>query len=83
LILIRKCLGGKKETEGMSIQQVAEQFARFSRDAMAKGLLDEIGEQIFTTGKVRKALDKLFIEPPPKLIRLIRSIIKDDTIKPK
>ncbi len=71
-----------KETEGMSIQQVAEQFARFSRDAMAKGLLDEIGEQIFTTGKVRKALDKLFIEPPNILIRLMRSTIKDDTIKP-
>jgi predicted transport protein len=71
-----------KETEGMSIQQVAGHFARFSRDAMAKGLLDEIGEQIFTTGKVRKALDKLFTEPPNKLIRLIRSTIGDDTIKP-
>ena len=71
-----------KETEGMTIQQVAEQFARFSRDAMAKGLLDEIGEQIFTTGKIRKALDKLFREPPNTLIRLIRSTIRDDTIKP-
>ncbi len=71
-----------KETEGMSIQQVAGHFARFSRDAMAKGLLDEIGEQIFTTGKVRKALDKLFMEPPNTLIRLIRSTIGDDTIKP-
>jgi hypothetical protein len=30
---------------------------------MAKGLLNEIGEQIFTTGKIRKALNKLFIEP--------------------
>ncbi|MBL7135388.1 MAG: type I restriction enzyme HsdR N-terminal domain-containing protein [Candidatus Marinimicrobia bacterium] len=71
-----------KETEGMSIQQVAEQFARFSRDAMAKGLLDEIGEQVFTTGKIRKALDKLLMEPPNTLIRLIRSMIGDDTIKP-
>lgn len=71
-----------KETEGMSIQQVAEQFARFSRDAMARGLLDEIGEQVFTTGKIRKALDKLFMEPPNTLIRLIRSSIGDDTIKP-
>jgi len=71
-----------KETEGMTIQQVAEQFARFSRDAMAKGLLDEIGEQIFTIGKIRKALDKLFIDPPNTLIRLIRSTIGDDTIKP-
>ncbi|MBT9143677.1 MAG: hypothetical protein DDT32_01986 [Syntrophomonadaceae bacterium] len=71
-----------KETEGMSTQQVAEQFSRFSRDAMAKGLLDEIGEQIFTTGKIRKALDKLFIEPPNTLIRLIRLTVGDDTIKP-
>jgi len=71
-----------KETEGLSIQQVAGQFARFSRDAMAKGLLDEIGEQVFTTGKIRKVLDKLFTEPPNTLIRLIRSTIGDDTIKP-
>ncbi|MEA2066831.1 MAG: DUF5655 domain-containing protein [Thermotogota bacterium] len=71
-----------KETEGMTIQQVAKQFARFSRDAMAKGLLDEIGEQIFTTGKIRKALDKLFTDPPNTFIRLIRSAIGDDTIKP-
>jgi predicted transport protein/predicted type IV restriction endonuclease len=71
-----------KETEGMSIQQVAEQFARFSREAMAKGVLDEIGEEIFTTGKIRKALDKIFMEPPSSLIKLIRSAIKDETIKP-
>jgi hypothetical protein len=71
-----------KEVEGMSIQQVGEQFARFSRDAMARGLLDEIGEQVFITGKIRKALDKLFMEPPSALIRLIRSVIGDDTIKP-
>ncbi|MBL5980731.1 hypothetical protein NAAC61_00660 [Petrotoga sp. 8T1HF07.NaAc.6.1] len=71
-----------KETEGMSIQQVAEQFARFSRDSMAKGLLDEIGEQIFTTGKIRKALDKLFTDPPNTLIKLIRSTLEDDSIKP-
>lgn len=71
-----------EETEGMTIQKVAEQFERFSRDAMAKGVLDEIGEQIFTTGKIRKALDKLFLEPPNKLIRLIRSITGDETLKP-
>jgi predicted transport protein len=71
-----------KETEGMTVQQVAGQFERFSRDAMAAGLLDEIGEQIFTSGKVRKALDKLFVEPPSTLIRLIRSRIGDESIKP-
>jgi len=71
-----------KQTEGISTQQVAEQFARFSRDAMAKGILDEIGEEVFTTAKIRKALDKLLVEPPTKLIRLIRSTIGDTSISP-
>lgn len=71
-----------KEAEGMPVHQVAEQFARFSPDAMAKGLLDEIGEQVFTTGKIRKALDKLFVEAPNTLIRLIRSRLADENIRP-
>jgi hypothetical protein len=72
----------QKETKGMSIQQIAEQFLRFSRDSMAKGVLDAIGEQVFTTGKIRKALDTLFIDPPNTLIRLIRSTVRDNTISP-
>jgi hypothetical protein len=71
-----------KENKGMSIQQVAERFSRLSRDAMAKGVLDEIGEEIFTVGKIRKALDKIFMEAPNLLVRLVRSTIGDDTIKP-
>lgn len=71
-----------KETGGLSTQQVATQFAYFSRDAMAKGLINEIGEQVFTTRKIRKALDKLFMEPPNTLIELICSAIRDNTIKP-
>jgi len=71
-----------KETEGMSIQQIATQFARFSREAMARGVLDQIGEQVFITGKIRKATDKLFMDPPNSLIKLIRSVVKDDSIKP-
>jgi len=71
-----------KETEGMSIKQIATQFARFSREAMARGVLDQIGEQVFTTGKIRKAIDKLFMDPPNSLIKLIRSTVKDDSIKP-
>jgi predicted transport protein len=72
-----------KDNEGTRIEQIAELFYRFSRDSMAKGVLDEIGEQIFTVGKVRKALDKIFIDPPNTFIRLIRETIDDDTIKPK
>jgi len=71
-----------KESEGRSVQQIAEQFNRFSRDSMARGVLDEIGEQVFTTGKIRKVLDKLFLNPPAKLIRIIRSIVGDESIKP-
>ncbi len=71
-----------KESESRSIQQIAEQFNRFSRDAMARGVLDEIGEQVFTTGKIRKALDKLFLDPPGNLIRIIRSAIGDESLKP-
>jgi len=49
---------------------------------MEQGVLDKIGEQVFTTGKVRKALDKLFMDPPAHLIRIIRSAIGDEAIKP-
>jgi len=71
-----------KENKNMSIQQIAERFLRFSRDAMVKGVLDEIGKETFTMGKIRKALDKMFSEPPNAFVRLIRSTIGDDTIKP-
>ena len=47
----------------MSVPQIAEQLFRFSQDSMAKGVFDEIGEQIFTTAKIRKALDSLFLDP--------------------
>lgn len=72
-----------KETKGMTLHQIAEQFARFSRESMASHKLDEIGEQIFTTGKVRKALDKLSMDPPSTLIKLIRSIIGFKSITPE
>jgi predicted transport protein len=71
-----------KDSEGLTVQEIAEQFSRFSRDAMAKGVLDDIGEQIFTTGKIRKALDLLLMDPPNTLIRHIRQLLKDDSIKP-
>jgi predicted transport protein len=54
----------------------------FSKDSIATGVLDEIGERVFTTGKVRKALDKILLNPPDYLIKIIRSTIKDDSIKP-
>ncbi len=71
-----------KKSESRSVQQIAEQFKRFSRESMARGVLDEIGERVFTTGKIRKALDKLFLDPPSNLIKIIRSAISDESIKP-
>jgi predicted type IV restriction endonuclease len=71
-----------KENKGMSVQQIAERLSLLSRDSMAKGVLDEIGKETFTIGKIRKALDKIFTDPPNAFIRLVRSSIGDDTIKP-
>ena len=71
-----------EENKGMPVQQIAERFSRFSRDAMVKGVLDEIGTETFTMGKIRKALDKMFSEPPNAFVRLVRSTMGDDTIKP-
>jgi predicted type IV restriction endonuclease len=71
-----------KENKGMTASQIAERLSRFSRDSMTRGVLDEIGKETFTMGKIRKALDKMFAEPPNTLVRLVRSTIGDDTIKP-
>jgi predicted transport protein len=69
--------------EGISLEQVAEQFQRFSRDEMAKGTLDELGEQTFTDGKIRKALHKLVSEPPPALLKLVRNEAGDKSLRPQ
>jgi predicted type IV restriction endonuclease len=71
-----------KENGGLTNQQVAECLSRLSKDSIANGVLDKIGEDFFTKGRIRKALDKLFQEPPSSLIREIRNAISDESIKP-
>jgi len=71
-----------RDTEGLSIEQIAAQLSRLSRDSLAHGVLDKLGTEIFTTGKVRKALDRLFVETPPTLIRLIRKNMSDSSVTP-
>jgi hypothetical protein len=71
-----------KENKGMPVQQIAERLSLLSRDSMTRGVLDEIGKETFTVGKIRKALDKIFADPPSAFVRLVRSSIGDDTIKP-
>jgi len=70
------------DSDGMSVQELAKQFSRLSREFMAAGRLDQLGTEIFTTGKVRKALDRLFTEASPSLIRLIRKTMVDPSVTP-
>jgi len=71
-----------RDSAGLSVEQIAAQLNRFSRDSLAQGVLDKLGTEIFTTGKVRKALDRLFIDAPQPLIRLIRKAIGDNSVTP-
>jgi predicted transport protein len=71
-----------RDSTGLSVEQIAAQLSRLSRDSIAQGVLDKLGTEIFTTGKVRKALDRLFIDAPQPLIRLIRKTIGDNSVTP-
>lgn len=64
----------------LSVEQLARQMWRFSREEMARGTLDALGEQVFTDGKVRKALEALMLNPPNKLLKLVRDTTGDDTL---
>ena len=48
-----------KDDGGTPTDEVVRRMWRLSRDEMASGTLDALGEQTFTDGKVRKALDRL------------------------
>jgi predicted type IV restriction endonuclease/predicted transport protein len=65
-----------------SVEQIVLHLGRLSRDSMARGVLDELGEGIFTNAKVRKALDRLFVEQDDALVRIVRKTMGDDSITP-
>lgn len=71
------------DLEGIALEQVAEQFMRFSREQMAQGVLDALGEQTFTDGKVRKALHSLITDPPKVLLKLVRNATGDKSLRPQ
>jgi predicted transport protein len=71
-----------RDSQGLSIEQVAAQLNRLSKDSLAAGVLDRLGTEIFTTAKVRKALDRLFVEIPGGFVRLVRKAIGDDSVTP-
>lgn len=67
---------------GHSLDQMAAQLERLSCDAMAHGVLNQLGEEIFTNAKVRKALDRLFARQDDSFLRVVRKALDDDTITP-
>ena len=71
-----------RDSQGQSIEQIAAQLNRLSKDSFAEGVLDRLGTEIFTTGKVRKALDRLFAETPSTFVRLVRKAMGDDSVTP-
>jgi hypothetical protein len=71
------------DLEGSSLEQVAAKFRRFSREEMAKGTLDALGEQTFTDGKIRKAVHHLMADPPNVLLKLVRRATGDSSLKPQ
>jgi predicted transport protein len=70
------------DSNGLTVEELARQFNRLSRESMEKGLLDQLGTEIFTTGKIRKVLDRLFAETPASFIRLIRKSMTDSSVTP-
>jgi hypothetical protein len=71
-----------EEDRDTPVQQIVERLSLLSPDSIAKRVLDQIAREAFTMGKVRKALDGIFADPPSAFVRLVRSKVGDDTIKP-
>lgn len=70
------------DSKGTPVHELAKQFSRLSKESMASGLLDQLGTEVFTNGKVRKALENLILEEHDSLIRLIRKKMSDKTVRP-
>lgn len=69
--------------QGLPVEQSARQMWRFSRDEMEKGTLDALGEQTFTDGKVRKALDAIMRDAPRPFLNIVRSAAGDSKLVPQ
>jgi len=69
-----------RDPEETPVSQIAQQLNRFSREEMAKGTLDVLGEKTFTDGKVRKVLGELMLAPPNGLINIVRKQLDDDSL---
>lgn len=80
-LLYEVSIDPKASSEYISVDYIAEQLWRLSPMAMNDGVLNRLGEEFFARDKVVKALDKLFSEPPPKLISMVKAATGDESIK--
>jgi predicted transport protein len=71
-----------RDSDRLAVEQIARQMWRFSREEMAKGSLDAIGEQTFTDGKVRKAVGSIMRDAPRTLLNLVRTVAGDAQLAP-
>lgn len=72
-----------RDRDGLPVEQIARQLWRFSRDEMAKGTLDALGEQTFTDGKVRKALGEIMRDAPRSFLNIVRNAAGDTKLAPQ
>lgn len=66
----------------LSTEKIESQLSRLSLNSMSQGVLDQLGEEIFLTAKVRKVMDRLIIEQDDALVKLVRKNLKDNSIPP-
>lgn len=80
--LLFECSIDSLDNPGSSLEDIARPFERLSRESLAEGRLDTWGKQIFVDGKVRKALEKIFTDPPRALVNLIKRESGDASLRP-
>lgn len=81
--LLFECSLEPKDNPGRSIEEISQLFERLSKEAIAEGRLDSWGKQIFIDGKLRKALEKVFANPPRTFINLIKKESGDSALQPE
>lgn len=80
--LLFECSIDPKDNPSGSLADIVQQFERLSKDSLAEGQLDAWGKKVFVDGKVRKALERLFANPPRTLINLIKREASDTSLRP-
>ena len=72
-----------RESPDTALKEVVSKLWRISREEMAKGTLDELGEQTFTDSKVRKALETIMRDATLQLVNIVRKAAHDEALTPQ